>query len=72
MERTKFRLHLLQPEAHVHLVVHRRRRHEMLLCLRLLPSAPIELAKAEVAVGGQRAHPELVGPGEGLIVMPFG
>jgi len=31
-----------------------------------------QLAQAEVAVGGQRAHAELVGPGEGLIVMPLG
>jgi len=31
-----------------------------------------QLAEAEVAVGSQRAHAEVVGPGEGLGVVPFG
>jgi hypothetical protein len=34
-----------------------------------LADAPVELAETKVAVGGERAHAELVGPGEGLAVM---
>src|SRR2546422_10622603 len=50
------RLRLLQPEPHVHLAVHRRRGGEVLLRLLTLAGAPVELAKAEVAVGDERAH----------------
>src|SRR6516162_175205 len=69
---TEFRLRLLQPEAHVHLAVHRRRRREMLLCLRLLPGAPVELPEAEVAVGLERAHTHLLGRRERLTIVGLG
>ena len=41
-------LRLLQPEAHVHLAIHRRRRGEVLLRLLTLAHASVELAEAEV------------------------
>src|SRR5262245_350427 len=46
---------LFQVEAHVHLAVHRRRDREVLLSLLTLCGSPVELAKAEVAVGDERA-----------------
>src|SRR6266496_2594939 len=49
-------LRLLQPEAHVHLAVHRRRGGKVLASLVLLARATVELAEAEVAVGDERAH----------------
>src|SRR5215831_9222724 len=55
----QFRFRLLQPEAHVHLAVHRCRDVEVLLCLVALTGLPIEPAEAEVAVGDFRAQPEL-------------
>jgi hypothetical protein len=48
----------LQPARHPHLAVHRRRGGEVLLRLLALARASVELAKAEVAVGGEQAHPE--------------
>src|SRR6266849_3309321 len=59
-------LRLLQPEPHVHLAVHRGRDGEVLLCFLPLARAPGELTEAEVAVGDERAHAQLVGEGEGL------
>ena len=40
--------------------------------LRRVTGSAIELAEAEVAVGDERAHAELVGPGEGLAVVLLG
>src|SRR6202022_5102035 len=57
----RLRLRLLQPEAHVHLAVHRRRGDEVLLSLLPPARAPVELAEAEVAVGDLRAGPKLAG-----------
>jgi len=68
----KVRLRLLEPEAHVHLAVHRCRDRQVLGSRCPVTGAVEQLAEAEVAVGGQRAHPELVGPGEGLGVVPLG
>jgi hypothetical protein len=42
------------------------------MCFRFLPSAPAELPEPQVAVGGQRAHPELGSPGKGVIVVALG
>src|SRR5215831_11987636 len=50
------RLRLLQPVRHPHLAVHRRRGGEVLLRLLALDRAPVELAKAEVAVGDEGAQ----------------
>src|SRR6516162_11947471 len=69
---TEFRFRLLQPEAHIHVAVHRRRRHEMLVCLRLLPGAPIELPEAEVAVGLERAYAQFLGRHERLTIVCLG
>src|SRR5262245_8607777 len=64
----QLRLDLLQPEAHVHLAVHRGRACQVLLGLPPVAGAAVEPAQAEVTVGGEGTHPELVGPGEGLAV----
>jgi hypothetical protein len=54
-----------------HFVVHSGRSGQVLLSLHFVPNTVVELAKAEVTMGGQGTHPELVGPGEGLGVVPF-
>jgi hypothetical protein len=41
---------LLQPEPHIHLAVHGRRRGEVLLRLRMLTHVQVELPEAAVAV----------------------
>src|SRR6516225_10575200 len=71
-EWTEFRLGLLQPEARVHLTVHRRRRHEMLLCLHPLPGVLVELTDAEAAVSLERAHTQLLGRHERLTIVGLG
>src|SRR5213593_4393937 len=60
---------MLQPEPHVHLAVHRRRSGDVLLRLLALARAPVELAEAEVAVGDERAHGELVGQIQSVAVV---
>src|SRR3989442_8345579 len=54
-------LSLLKPVAHAHLAVHRRRGREVLLRLRTLACAPVELAEAEVTVVDEEAHAEYLG-----------
>src|SRR5262249_27103132 len=44
----------------------------MLSGLWLVAGAAEQCAEAEVAVGGQRAHAEFAGPGEGLGIVPLG
>ena len=70
--RTESRLRLFQPEAHVHLAIHRCGDRQVLGSLCPVTGAVEQLAQVEVAVGGQRAHLELIGPGEGLGVVPLG
>ena len=72
VEAPHLRLGLLQPEPHVHLAVHRRRGGEVLLRLLALARAPVELAEAEVAVGDEGAHPELLGERERVTVVAVG
>ena len=60
---------LREPEAHVHLPVHRRRGGEVLVRLLALARAPVELGEAEVAVGDERAHSARLGEGERLAVV---
>src|SRR5260370_38127180 len=62
-------LRLLQPEAHVHIAVQRYCGGEVLADLLLLLCTLIELAKAEVAVGDERAHAERVGERQRLAVV---
>ena len=59
---------LLQPEPHVHLAVHRRRRGQVFPGLLALVRAVAELAEAEVAVGDEGAHAELLGERERVTV----
>jgi hypothetical protein len=66
------RLRLLQPEAHVHLAVHLRRGGELLAALLILACSSVELPEAEVAMGGEGAHPELLGERERVAVVVFG
>ena len=47
---------LLQPVGHTHFAVHFRRGGEVLLGLRGIPSAAIELAESNVAMGNDWAH----------------
>ena len=63
------RLRLLQPVLHAHLAIHRRRGREVLLGLLALARAPVQLAEAEVAVGGEGAHAELLGERERVTVV---
>src|SRR5262245_30601950 len=65
------RLRLLQPEGHAHLAVHAYRGGQLLLGHRLVARPTVELAEAEVAVGGEWTHAELVGPRERLPVVAF-
>jgi hypothetical protein len=47
-------LRLFQPEGHVHLAVHRRGCGQVLVGLRLVASATVERAEAEVAIFSAR------------------
>jgi hypothetical protein len=53
-------LRLLQPEPHVHLAVHRRRRGEVLVGLLALAYRAREFPEAELAVGDERAYAEFL------------
>src|SRR5262245_52636120 len=66
------RLRLLQPEGHAHLAVHRSGGCQVLLRLGCVAGAAKELAEAEVAVGGEWAHGELLGKGQRLTVAALG
>src|SRR6266851_10488803 len=65
------RLRLVQPEAHVHLTEHRRRRRQMLSSLLVLIGLPEEPAEVEVTVGGERTHAKLAGQSQSLAVVAF-
>src|SRR6266849_3300596 len=65
-------LPLLQPEAHAHFAVHRRRSSEKLMRLLALAGAPVELGEAKMAVRLERAHAELLGEGRALAVLGGG
>jgi len=65
-------LRLGQPEAHVHLAIHRGGGGQGLLRLCLVASPAVELAETEVAVGDERAHVELGRPRQRLLVGGFG
>ena len=54
-------LRSLLPVRHTHLPIHRRRNGEVLVRLLTLAHALVEPAEAEVAVGDEWAHAELVG-----------
>src|SRR5215475_5294066 len=64
-------LRLLQPKRHVHLAVHGQAGCEMVTRLLTLCGAPIELGKANVAVGGERTHAQFLGQGEGLPLVAY-
>jgi hypothetical protein len=50
---------LLQPEPHLHLPIHSRGRGQVLVGLRTIAGAAVELAEAEMAVGDEGAHAEV-------------
>src|SRR6267142_4846082 len=54
-------LRLLQPKSHAHLAAHRRGCREVFAGVLTPAHASVELAEAEVTVGEDRAHAELVG-----------
>src|SRR6266542_4764286 len=66
------RLRLVHPEAHVHLTIHGRGGRQMLSGLLSPVGLSVELAQVKMAVGGKRAHVELVGQSQGLVVVAFG
>jgi hypothetical protein len=59
---------LLQPVRHAHLAIHRRRGGEVFSGLFGLARTPVELAEAEVAVGDEGAHAELLAEPKGFAV----
>src|SRR5712692_8290558 len=61
----------IQPEAHVHLAVHRCRRRQMLSGLPMPVGLQEELAQVEVAMGDERTHAEVAGQGQGLAIVAF-
>src|SRR5215470_13612193 len=70
VKRPHRRLRLLQPEGHAHLAVHRSGGGQMLL--RLVAGAAVELAQTQVAVGDERAHPEVRGQRKSFPVASYG
>src|SRR5262249_21123012 len=65
-------LRLLQPEVHTHLPIHRRRGRQMLPSPSQVASPATKRPEPEVAVGHERAHAELLGEGERLLVVLLG
>jgi hypothetical protein len=57
----QLRLHLLHPEPHLHLAIHRRSRGQVLVGVLPLARAPVQRAEAEVAVSEEGAHADIVG-----------
>jgi hypothetical protein len=72
MGQPEFRLCLLQPDAHFHLAVHPGRGCQVLLGPDCVPSATVEVAQAEVAVGGERAHSERACNATRLVIEALG
>jgi hypothetical protein len=70
-ELTYFSHRLFPLVCHAHFAVHRRSDRETLLSLAAFPTAPIELTKAEVAMGDERAHASGLGERQYLTVMAF-
>src|SRR5262245_56596948 len=68
-EAMQLRFRLLQPEAHVHLAVHRRRCGEVVARLFALARALVERAETEVAVRDEGAHVARFGERERTTVM---
>src|SRR5215831_3401778 len=64
-----FRLRFMQPVRHAHLAVHRRRGGEMLPGLLALVGTAVKLAEAEVALGDEGAHAQLLGQREGRVIV---
>jgi hypothetical protein len=57
-QRPQVCLRLLQPEAHIHLAIHRGAGAEVISGLRPVTHSPVQLAKAEIAMSYERAHAE--------------
>ena len=66
------RLYLRQPEGHLHGAIHLHGGGQLSAGLLLLASLGVQHAEAAVAVGLERAHAQLFGQGEGLLVVGFG
>src|SRR5262249_45521519 len=65
-------LRLLQPEVHAHLPIHYGRRRQMLPRPFQVARPACQRSKAEVAVGDDRAHAQLVGECQRFAVVGFG
>src|SRR3974377_1270775 len=66
---TNLRFRLMQPELHMHFLVHRHRHGEVFLSLVAIACTAIELAETEVAVGDKRAHAAGLGDRQRLAVV---
>ena len=60
---------LFEPVRHPHLAIHRSGGRQVLSGFRIIAGPTVQLAEAEVAVGDERTHPKLIGPGESLAVL---
>ena len=63
---------LREPESHVHRAVKGNSGGQGHAGLLRLTGLGVQYAEAAVAVGLERAHPQLLGQGEGLLVVRFG
>ncbi len=54
-------LRLLEPEAHIHVVIHCDPGRKVLLGLGPIAATPVELAEPDVAARDERAHTQLLG-----------
>ena len=66
------RLRLGQPEGHVHGAAQVNGARQFSTGLLRLVDLGVQHTKAEVAMGLERAHAELIGQGQGLAVVGFG
>src|SRR5712691_2523968 len=66
------RLYLRQLEGHLHGAIHLHGGGQLGASLLLLACLGVQHAEAVVAVRLERAHPQLLGEGEGLLVIGFG
>src|SRR5215467_12237264 len=64
-------LRLLQPEVHTHVLIHPRRGCQVLARLSDVAGPPSKRSQAEVAVGDERAHAELLGECHRFAIVSF-
>jgi hypothetical protein len=68
----KRRFGLPEPVGHAHVAEHRRRRRQAVGRALARAGERVQLAEAQVAARGERAHPELVGHGQRVVEVSLG